>query len=103
MRKSYHVVLQGFTNEISQAAIPKLVASKPLQPNDYLPTNLTLKLSRDDDGYFIEEAWLADSIDFLQLADRYGFIEALLAEALEQLKKDNDSAAFERGHLESFD
>ena len=103
MNKSYHVVLPAFTNEVSQAAMSKLVASKPLQPNDYLPTNLTLKLSRDEDGYFIEEAWLADSIDFLQLADRYSFLEQLLADAIVEFKKDNDSAAFERGHLESFD
>lgn len=103
MNKSYHVTLQGFTKEVSQAAIPKLVANKPLQPSDFLPTDLTIKLSHDGENYFMEEAWLADNIDFLQIADKYDFTEALLKEAIVQLKKDIKSAAFERGHLESFD
>ena len=103
MNKSYHVVLPDFTNEVSQAAMSKLVAGKPLQPNDFLDTSLTLKLSHDGEDYFMEEAWLADNIDFLQLADKYDFLDKLLVEAIGQLKKDIANAAFERGHLESFD
>ena len=67
------------------------------------PCNLELKLSFDGVEHFIEEAWLDETIDFYAIADRYGFLDKLLAEALAQLKLDKETARKERGYIESFD
>ena len=64
---------------------------------------LELKLSFDGESHFIEEAWLDETIDFYAIANKYGFLEKLLEEALEQLKLDKESARNERGYIENLD
>jgi hypothetical protein len=67
------------------------------------PCKLELKLSFDGNEHFVEEAWLDETIDFYAIADKYGFLDKLLGEALKQLKLDKENARNERGYIESFD
>jgi hypothetical protein len=67
------------------------------------PCKLELKLSFDGEQYFIEEAWLDETINFYDIADKYSFLHKLLEEALKQLKLDRKEAINERGYIENLD
>lgn len=91
MSESICVTLEKFA---TMQATPKHFASI---------CKLELKLSFDGNEHFIEEAWLDETIDFYVIADKYGFLDKLLAEALAQLKLDKETARNERGYIENLD
>lgn len=98
MSESICVVLERFTRQVIEYK-----CSNPLKPITFGDCSLEIKLSFDGEQHFIEEAWLDETIDFYAIADKYDFLDKLLEEALEQLKKDKAEAIAERGYIESFD
>jgi hypothetical protein len=96
MSESICVTLEKFTRQVTAYK-----ACNPIIPIEFGSCSLELKLSFDGNEHFIEEAWLDDTIDFYAIADKYGFLDKLLEEALAQLKLDKETSLKERGYIEN--
>lgn len=86
-------------NESICVTLEKFVTEKTnnieCYPKGYKELSVELKLSFDGNEHFIEEAWLDETIDFYDIADKYNFLDKLLEEALTQLKKDRELASLQ--------
>jgi hypothetical protein len=98
MSESICVTLEKFARQVAAYK-----ACNPIKPTEFGTCSLELKLSFDGESYFIEEAWLDDTIDFYAIADKYSFLDKLLEEACIQRARDINEAVSERGYVESFD
>jgi len=98
MSKSICVILGNFATE---SVFP--TNSREGKPNKIREVALELKLSFDGEQYYLEEAWLDETIDFYAIADKYNFLDKLLEEALVQKLLDEKNAKAEHGYTESFD
>lgn len=87
MSRSICVILEG----ISRVKVTHITTLE----RGYRKADLEIKLSFDGEQYFIEEAWLDDTIDFYTIAERYNFLDELLEEALTQLKKGKELASLQ--------
>lgn len=95
MSESICVVLERFAKELIYDSRNEFKVLEPIE--------LVIKLSFDGDNFFLEEAWLDETIDFYAIADKYGFLDKLLEEALAQKLLNEKSIIAERGFIESFD